>query len=128
MPKRKINSSVPGGKFIGTFKSSTHKKEALDLIAVFSDKAHNEQYCKDTFNLSARKDANIKYTARSNDFAVFTAELNVTPPYTADDWKSDAVAKVNSYAREQIVEGLLGKQTMEQTAANIQAKGNSYFW
>ncbi|MGB4254830.1 MAG: sugar ABC transporter substrate-binding protein, partial [Rectinema sp.] len=62
-----------------------------------------------------------------NDFAVFTAELNVTPPYTADDWKSDAVAKVNSYAREQIVEGLLGKQTMEQTAANIQAKGNSYF-
>jgi len=61
-------------------------------------------------------------------FAVFTAELNVTPPYTADDWKSDAVAKVNSYAREQIVEGLLGKQTMEQTAANIQAKGNSYFW
>jgi len=25
------------------------------------------------------------------------------------------------------VEGLLGKQTMEQTAANIQAKGNSYF-
>ena len=127
MPKRKINSSVPGGKFIGTFKGSPHKREALDLIAVFSDKAHNEQYCKDTFNLSARKDANIKYAARSNDFAVFTAELNVTPPYTADDWKSDAVAKVNSYAREQIVEGLLGKQTMEQTAANIQAKGNSYF-
>ncbi len=127
MPGRKINSSVPGGKFVGTFKNSPNKKEALDLIAVFSDKAHNEQYCRDTFNLSARKDANITYASRSKDFAVFTEDLNLTPAYTADDWKSDVVAKLNSYAREQIVEGLLGKQTMEQTAANIQAKGNSYF-
>lgn len=127
MPKRKINSSVPGGKFIGTFKNSPNKKEALDLIAVFSDKAHNEQYCRDTFNLSARKDAAITYAARSKDFAVFTQELNQTPAYTADDWKSSVVAKLNPYAREQIVEGLLGKQTMEQTAANIQAKGNSLF-
>jgi alpha-1,4-digalacturonate transport system substrate-binding protein len=127
MPSRKINSSVPGGKFVGTFKNSPNKKEALDLIAVFSDKAHNEQYCRDTFNLSARKDAAITYAARSKDFAVFTEDLNLTPAYTAEDWKNDAVAKVNAYAREQIVEGLLGKQTMEQTAANIQAKGNSYF-
>lgn len=127
MPGRKINSSVPGGKFIGTFKNSPNKKEALDLIAAFSDKAHNEQYCRDTFNLSARKDANITYAARSKDFAVFTEDLTLTPAYTADDWKSDVVAKLNPYAREQIVEGLLGKQTMEQTAANIQTKGNSYF-
>jgi alpha-1,4-digalacturonate transport system substrate-binding protein len=73
MPKRKINSSVPGGKFIGTFKSSPNKKEALDLIAAFSDKAHNEAYSRDTFNLSARKDAMISYPARSAEFAVFTA-------------------------------------------------------
>ena len=126
MPKRKINSSVPGGKFVGTFKTSSNKKEALDLIAAFSDKAHNEQYCRDTFNLSARKDADITYAARSKDFAVFTAELNLTPAYTAADWKSAAIAKLNSYAREQIVNGLMGTQTMEQTAANIQAKGNAY--
>jgi alpha-1,4-digalacturonate transport system substrate-binding protein len=127
MPKRKINSSVPGGKFVGVFKNSPNKKEALDLIAVFSDKEHNEQYCRDTFNLSARKDANITYATRSKDFSVFTEELKLTPAYTADDWKSSVVAKLNPYAREQIIEGLLGKQTMEQTAANIQAKGNSYF-
>ncbi len=127
MPKRKINSSVPGGKFIGTFKASPNKKEALDLIAAFSDKAHNEMYCKDTFNLSARRDAKIAYAARSYEFGIFTDELNQTPAYTAIDWKSDEVAKLNPYAREQIVEGLLGKQSMAQTAANIQAKGNSYF-
>jgi alpha-1,4-digalacturonate transport system substrate-binding protein len=127
MPKRKINSSVPGGKFIGTFKDSPNKKDALDLIAAFSDKAHNEAYCRDTFNLSARKDANITYKARTKDFAVFTADLNLTPAYTAADWKSAEIAKLNPYVREQIVEGLLGKQTMAQTAANVQAKGNSYF-
>jgi len=77
--------------------------------------------------LSARKDANIAYATRSKDFSVFTEELKLTPAYTADDWKSSVVAKLNPYAREQIIEGLLGKQTMEQTAANIQAKGNSYF-
>jgi alpha-1,4-digalacturonate transport system substrate-binding protein len=127
MPKRKINSSVPGGKFVGTFKSSPNKKEALDLIAAFSDKAHNEMYCRDTFNLSARKDAKISYSTRSAEFAVFTDELNRTPVYTALDWKRDEVAKLNPYAREQIVAGLLGIQTMAQTAANIQAKGDSYF-
>ena len=127
MPSRKLSSSVPGGKFIGTFKTSPNKKEALDLIAAFSDKAHNEQYCRDTFNLSARKDAAITYAARSKDFAVFTADLNLTPAYTALDWKSTVVAKLNPYIREQIVEGLLGKQTMAQSAANIQAKGATYF-
>ncbi len=127
MPKRKIYSSVPGGKFIGTFKDSPHKEAALDLIAAFSDKAHNEAYCRDTYNLSARKDAKIAYASRSKDFAVFTADLDATPAYTADDWKSPILAKLNSYIREQIVDGLLGQQTMATTAANVQAKGNSYF-
>lgn len=127
MPKRKINSSVPGGKFIGTFKTSTHKQEALDLIATFSDKVHNEQYCKGTFNLSARSDAKIVYDARNADFSVFAADLAVTPAYTADDWKSPDLNKIYSYIREQVVEGLLGKQTMAQSALNIQNTGNSYF-
>jgi len=127
MPKRKINSSVPGGKFVGTFKTSAHKKEALDLIAAFSDKSHNEQYCKDTFNLSARSDAAITYSARNADFAVFAADLSATPAYTAEDWKSPDLNKIYSYIREQVVEGLLGKQTMAQTAINIQTKGNTYF-
>lgn len=127
MPKRKINSSVPGGKFIATFKAAdpANRQAALDLIAAFSDKQHNAQYCRDTFNLSARKDAGIKFSTRSADFDVFSAELLSTPAYTANDWKSPGLAKVSSYIREQIVEGLLGKETMAQVAQNIQEKGNS---
>ena len=127
MPKRKINSSVPGGKFIATFKQSANKAAALDVIAVFSDLTHNERYCKDTFNLSARKDVNIAYPARTADFAVFGADLAATPAYVATDWKSPAVNKVNSYVREQIVEYLIGKQTIEQTVKNVQERGNSFF-
>ncbi len=126
MPKRKINASVPGGKFVATFKQSANKDAALDLIAVFSDLAHNSKYCKDTFNLSARKDASIQYAARRADFAVFSAELADTPAYTATDWKSAGLNKIYSYIREQIVEGLLGKQSMEQSAKNINEKGNSF--
>lgn len=126
MPKRKINSSVPGGKFIATFKQSPNKAAALDVIATFSDIEHNKLYCRDTFNLSARKDASISYAARTADFAVFGADLAVTPAYVANDWKSPALNKINSYVREQIVEGLLGKQSMEQSAKNIQEKGLSF--
>jgi alpha-1,4-digalacturonate transport system substrate-binding protein len=128
MPKRKINSSVVGGKFIATFEGSEagNKQAALDLIAAFSDKDHNARYCKDTFNLSARSDASISFSARSADFAVFSAELASTPAYTANDWKSPGLAKVSSYIKEQIVNGLMGKATMAEVAANIQNQGNSF--
>lgn len=127
MPKRKIRSSVPGGKFVGVFKDAAHKKEALDLMVVFSDKEHNSMYCKKTLNLSARTDVDIAYPSRSADFKIFGEDLAVTPAYTAADWKAPQLNKIYSYIREQIVEGLLGNQTMEQTAKNIQDKGNSFF-
>ena len=126
MPKRKIRSSVPGGKWIATFKDSRHKQAALDLIAAFSDKKHNEAYCRDTFNLSARQDADIVYPSHTADFKVFSSDLSVTPAYTAEDWKSPGLNKIYSYMREQIVEGLLGHQTMAQTAANIDARGDEF--
>ncbi|WP_319563085.1 sugar ABC transporter substrate-binding protein [Marispirochaeta sp.] len=127
MPKRKIRSSVPGGKFIATFKGAANQEVAFDVIKTFSDKEHNEQYCLNTFNLSSRKDAEIEYPRRSSDFAVFADDLSVTPAYTANDWKSPELNKIYSYIREQIVEGLLGNQTVEETARNIHERGNSFF-
>src|SRR6056297_396307 len=127
MPKRKIRSSVPGGKFIATFKGADNKEAAYDVIKTFSDKEHNEQYCRDTFNLSSRKDADIDYPSRGQDFAVFGNDLSVTPAYTAIDWKSPELNKIYSYIREQIVEGLLENQTMEEAAENIHTKGNTFF-
>ncbi len=127
MPKRKIRSSVAGGKFIGSFKGAENEAAALDLIMHFSDAEHNAMYCRDTFNLSARTDVNIQYPSRSEDFATMAADLSVTPAITAEDWKSAELNKIYSYIREQIVEGLLGNITMQQAAQNIQDKGNSFF-
>lgn len=127
MAKREIRSSVFGGKFIATFKGGKHEEEALRVMSVFSDQEHNAQYCRDTFNLSARGDnSDIDYPARKADFATMADELSVTPAYTSEDWKSPGLNKIYSYIREQIVEGLLGNQTMEQTMRNIQQEGNKY--
>ncbi len=127
MPKRKIRSSVAGGKFIGCFKGAENQDAALDLMLAFSDAKHNAMYCGDTFNLSARTDVNIKYASRSEDFNAMAADLAVTPAVTAEDWKSPELNKIYSYIREQIVEGLLGNITMEQAAQNIQNEGNKFF-
>jgi alpha-1,4-digalacturonate transport system substrate-binding protein len=127
MPKRKIRSSVPGGKFLGTFKGSENQEVALKVIKAFAEPERTAGYCKGTFNLAPRGDVTVEYTARSEDFAVMADELSVTPAYTAGNWKSPELNKIYSYIREQIVEGLLGNQTMEETAKNIEEKGNSFF-
>ncbi len=127
MPKRKIRSSVAGGKFIGTFKGAKHQEAAIDLMLHFSDKEHNAMYCKNTFNLSARTDTNIQYSSRTKDFQAMAADLAVTPAITAEDWKSPELNKIYSYIREQIVEMLLGNQPAEETAENIHERGNTFF-
>jgi alpha-1,4-digalacturonate transport system substrate-binding protein len=127
MPKRKILSSVVGGKFIASFKGAANEETALDLMLHFSDAEHNAMYCRDTFNLSARTDVKIEYPSRSDDFNAMAADLAVTPAITANDWKSPEFNKIYSYIREQIVEGLLGNITMEEASQNIQDQGNSFF-
>ena len=127
MPMRKMRSSVAGGKFIGVFEGAENEDAAIELMLHFSDKEHNSMYCRDTFNLSARTDAEISYTARNEDFNTMADDLAQTPAITAIDWKSPELNKIYSYIREQIIEGLMDNQTMEVTAQNIQDKGNSFF-
>ncbi len=127
MPKRQIRSSVPGGKFLGSFKGSENEDVALKVIEAFTAPERNAGYCQGTFNLAPRSDVTVEYSVGSENFAVMADDLSVTPAYTASDWKSAEVNKIYSYIREQIVEGLLGNQTMEEAAQNIQDKGNSFF-
>ena len=127
MPKRKIRSSVAGGKFIASFKGAANEDEAVKLMLHFSDQKHNALYCRDTYNLSARTDANIVYPSRSDDFAAMAADLAVTPAITAEDWKSPELNKIYSYIREQIIEGLMGNKSMQEVAQAIHDKGNSFF-
>lgn len=125
-PKEKINSSVPGGKFIGTFKDSKHKKEAMDIMAVFSDKKHNEEYCLKTFNLSSRLDASVPYPSNAEDFKIFQKDLSVTPPFTAVEWKNANVNKLSPTIKEQIVQVLMGNETAEEAVKNIQTKADTF--
>ena len=127
MPKGDIRSSVPGGKFVASFKNCAHPKEAVELMKAFADKAHNEAYAKGTFNISSRTDAAVNYPSNTADFAVFSEELKVTPDVTANEWKNPKFSKVTSYIKEQIVQVLLGAETPEQAVANVDKQGTQFF-
>ncbi|MDC7237306.1 MAG: sugar ABC transporter substrate-binding protein [Sphaerochaetaceae bacterium] len=118
-PKEEIRSSVPGGKFIASFKDSENKEEAMKLMAAFSSKESNEKYCADTFNLSARVDTDVPYISNKEDFTVFSEDLKVTPAFTALEWKASSLNKVYSYIREQIVQVLMGNISAEEATMNI---------
>ena len=119
-PKGEIVSSVPGGKFIAAFKDSDHLEEAMALMASFSDKQHNEQYCLGTFNISSRTDAEIDYPTNSEDFAVFQQDLMATPAFTAIEWSSPEVTQNSTFMLEQVVQALMGNITADQACQNIQ--------
>ena len=121
-PKGEIVSSVPGGKFIAAFKGSKNLDAAMDLMAAFSDKEHNEQYCLGTFNISSRADAEIEYPTNSEDFAVFQQDLMVTPAFTAVEWSNAQVTQYSTYMLEQVVQALMGNITAEQACQNIQSR------
>ncbi len=125
-PIGEIRSSVPGGKFIASFKDSKNKKAAMDLMAAFSTKESNEKYCADTFNLSSRIDTDVPYASNKEDFEVFAEDLKVTPAFTAIEWKNDVVNKVYSYIREQIVQVLLGNISAEKATLNINKEAEKY--
>ena len=127
MPKGAINSSVPGGKFIATFKGGKNEAEALRLITAFADKEHTAAYVRDTFNLSSRTDTIVAYPSNSADFAIFLDELKITPSFTADEWKNVELNKVSTFIREQIVQVLMSNLTPEQAAKAVQEKGSTYF-
>jgi alpha-1,4-digalacturonate transport system substrate-binding protein len=127
MPKGAIRSSVPGGKFIASFKGAKNEAEALKFMVAFADKEHTAAYCRDTFNLSSRVDTKVDYPSNKADFAVFSDELKATPAFTADEWKNVSLSKVMPTVREQVVQVLLGAVTPEQAVKAVQEKGATFF-
>lgn len=118
-PTGTIRSSVPGGKFIASFKDAAHKEEAAALMAAFSDAEHNAKYCLGTFNLTSRVDVEIEYPTATESFKVFAEDLAVTPTYTAEEQNTPIVGKMGSNIKEQVVQMLLGAQTVEECCAEI---------
>jgi alpha-1,4-digalacturonate transport system substrate-binding protein len=127
-PKGKILSSVPGGKFIASFKGAKHPQEAADLIKAFADKQHLSQYCRDTFNMSPRFDTDINYPSNSVDFQIFGEDLAVTPEYAGAEWVPPAILGMQSSFLEQMGEVLQGKISAEQMADILDKQAKEKFF
>ena len=127
MPSGTMRSSVPGGKLVASFKDCAHPQEAVEFMLAFADKEHSSNYDKETLNLSARTDTSVEYASNLEDFTVFTEELLVTPAYTANEWKNTSLSKVTGYAKEQIVQYLLGNIDVETCVKNVDAYGAEFF-
>ncbi|MFZ5993302.1 MAG: ABC transporter substrate-binding protein [Deinococcota bacterium] len=125
LPRDKIRSTVPGGKFVMGFKGSKNPDEAAKFILWLTSKEINLPFSKDNMVLSARKDAKgMKYGQFDDAIAIFQSDLSVTPAYVGQDWANPAIARLNTFIRGEIVKVLLGQQTPKQALETIQAEGN----
>ena len=100
---------------------------AIIGMVAFADKDHSSNYDKQTMNISARVDTNIQYASNAADFNVFADELKVTPAFTANEWKNPNLSKVTGYAKEQIVQYLMGNIDVKTCVTNVDKKGAGFF-
>lgn len=125
LPKDKIRSTVPGGKFVMGFKDSRNPSEGAKFIQWITSKDINIAFSKDNMTLSARKDAKgVKYGSFDDEIAIYQSDLSVTPGYVGKDWSNPAMSKINTFIRDQIVKVLLGQQTSQQALDAITVEGN----
>lgn len=125
LPRDKIRSTVPGGKFVMGFKNSKNPDEAAKFIQWITSKEINLPFSKDNMVLSARKDAKgMKYGQFDDAIAIYESDLSVTPAYVGKDWANPVMAQMNTFIRGEIVKVLLGQQTPKQALETIQAEGN----
>ncbi|WP_284646045.1 ABC transporter substrate-binding protein [Paenibacillus silviterrae] len=113
MPKAKVRSSVPGGKFAMAFKKSGVEKEATDFINYITTKEVNAKYTQEALFLSPRKDnAKLDYAFGKEMMELFSNELSNTVPAAAEDWsKQTIVPKFSNDLKTTISEIVAGKTT-----------------
>ncbi|MFD1957362.1 ABC transporter substrate-binding protein [Paenibacillus thailandensis] len=125
MPKAKIRSSVPGGKYLMAFKGSKAEKEAADFIVWATSKEINSRYNQESLFISPRKDSGkLEYAFGKEMFEVFADELANTTPLAANDWsRQTIVPKFSTDLKNNIVNVLSGKmssaEALEETAKLI---------
>jgi alpha-1,4-digalacturonate transport system substrate-binding protein len=125
LPRDRIRSTVPGGRFVMGFRESKNPAGAARFIQWITSKEINLPFSRDNMVLSARRDAKgMKYGQFDDAIAVFQSDLSVTPAYVGRDWSNPAMARLNTFIRGEIVKVLLGQQTPKQALEAIQAEGN----
>ncbi|UJF33792.1 ABC transporter substrate-binding protein [Paenibacillus hexagrammi] len=113
MPKGKIRSSVPGGKYVMGFKGTGVEKETAEFIKYLSSKDVNAKFTKDSLFISPRKDnAKLDYAFGKEMFEVFADELANTTPLAANDWsRQTLIPKFSTDLKNNIIDAITGKAT-----------------
>lgn len=126
LPKDKIRSSVPGGKYIGTFKNAKYKEEAAEFIKYFTSREVNAKFNRDSLFLSARVDnSELDYEFGAEMFEIFSNDLAVTPAAAGVDWaNSDVINQMYDDIVYIIVEAIQHNITPEEAVEEIERLGN----
>lgn len=127
MPMDRIRSTNPGGTFIMGFRDGKNSAEGAKFIKWFTSKDVAAQYAKEFVAMSPRRDLqDLKYGSFDDEYVIFRNDLKVSPSVTGRDGANPAMAKINTYVREQIVKMLLDQQTPKQTLEAIATEGNKF--
>jgi alpha-1,4-digalacturonate transport system substrate-binding protein len=116
LPKQKIRSSVPGGKYLMAFQGSKVEKEAADFIKWVTSKDINSKYNSQSMFLSPRKDsAKLDWPFGKDMMEVFSNELANSTPLAANDWaRQTVVPKFSNDLKDNISKTLSGKMTSKE--------------
>lgn len=121
LPKGKVRSSVPGGKYLAAFQNTGVEKEAAEFIEWISKAENNAQYCKENLYLSQVK-GNVKldYEYGEEFFEVFSDELNATGKQPGAEWGYPAFTSlIQGDIRDRMMDVLAGKMTVDEYVSNI---------
>lgn len=127
MPMDRIRSTNPGGTFIMGFRDGKNSAEGAKFIKWFTSKDVAAQYAKEFVAMSPRRDLqDLKYGSFDDEYVIFRNDLKISPSVTGRDGANPAMARINTFVREQIVKMLLDQQTPKQTLEAIAAEGNKF--
>lgn len=126
LPEGKIRSSVPGGKYIASFKDAEYKDEAADFIRYFTSQEVNAKFNRDSLFLSARVDnSQLDYEFGADMFEIFSNDLALTPAAAGSDWaNSDVINQMYDDIVYTIVEAIQHNITPEEAVRRIEEMGN----
>ena len=124
LPKGKVRSSVPGGKYLAAFKGSGVEKESAEFIEWISKAENNAQYCKENLYLSQVKgNEDLDYDYGKDFFKIFSDELSATSKQPGAEWGySQFTALVKNDIRDRTIDVLAGKMTVDNYASTLDAE------
>lgn len=124
LPKDKVRSSIPGGKYLAAFQNTGVEQEAADFIEWISRAENNAQYCVENNFLSQVKgNESLDYDYGKEFFEIFSQELAATSAQPGAEWGYQAfTGAVQVDVREQLIDVLAGKTSVDEYMESIDAE------